>query len=57
MASDPLSYWRDRFYWSESQVASVDLLGTHKALAKLSRNHNVDGYQSIGGCPMKTLTN
>jgi hypothetical protein len=57
MASDPLSYWRDRFYWSESQVASVDLLGTHKALAKLSRNHNVDGYQSIGLCPLKTLTN
>jgi hypothetical protein len=35
-ASDLLSYWQDRFHWSESQVALVDLLGTQKALAKLS---------------------
>jgi ribonuclease HI len=35
-ASDLISYWRERFNWSESQVALVDLLGTKKALAKLS---------------------
>jgi hypothetical protein len=35
-ASDLLSYWQDRFHWPESQVALVDLLGTQKALAKLS---------------------
>jgi hypothetical protein len=34
-APDLLSYWRDKFHWSQSQVASVDLLGTKKALAKL----------------------
>ena len=31
-----LSYWSDRFHWSQSQVALVDLLGTKKVLAKLS---------------------
>jgi hypothetical protein len=31
-----LSYWKDRFHWSESQVALVYLRGTHKALAKMS---------------------
>jgi ribonuclease HI len=35
-APDLLSYWRTRFHWSTSQVALVDLLGTKKALAKLS---------------------
>jgi hypothetical protein len=35
-ASELISYWRDRFHWSESQVALVDILGTQKALAKLS---------------------
>jgi hypothetical protein len=35
-APDLISYWRDRFNWTESQVALVDLLGTQKAIAKLS---------------------
>jgi hypothetical protein len=35
-APDLLSYWKDRFHWSESQVALVDLLGTQKALVKMS---------------------
>jgi ribonuclease HI len=35
-AGDLLSYWGGRFHWSESQLALVDLLGTQKALAKLS---------------------
>jgi hypothetical protein len=35
-APDLLSYWRDRFNWTESQVALVDLLGTQKAIVKLS---------------------
>ena len=35
-ASDLISYWRNRFLWSESQAALVDLPGTRKALATLS---------------------
>jgi hypothetical protein len=35
-ASDLISYWGDRFHWSESQVALVDLLGTQKAIEKMS---------------------
>jgi hypothetical protein len=35
-ASDLISYWREGFHWSESQVALVDLLGTQKAIAKMS---------------------
>jgi hypothetical protein len=35
-AGDLLSYWKDRFHWSEPQVELVDLPGTKKALAKRS---------------------
>ena len=35
-ASDLVSFWRNKLLWSESQAALVDLLGTKKALAKLS---------------------
>jgi hypothetical protein len=62
-ASDLISYWRDRFHWSESQVALVDILGTQKALANclLTRSSafkssGADGYQSIGGWHVRTLT-
>jgi ribonuclease HI len=34
-APDLLSYWSTKFQWTSSQVASVDLLGTKKALALL----------------------
>jgi hypothetical protein len=50
-APNLLSYWKDRFRWSESQVALVDLLGTQKP-----RSSGAVRYQSIGGCGERTLT-
>jgi hypothetical protein len=37
-AGDLLSYWQDRYQWNNSLVRLVDLLGTKKALSKLSHN-------------------
>jgi hypothetical protein len=37
-AGDLLSYWQDRYRWNDSLVSLVDLLGTKKALSKLSPN-------------------
>jgi hypothetical protein len=35
-AGDLRSYWCSRFHWSSSQVALLNLIGTQKALSKLS---------------------
>jgi hypothetical protein len=35
-ARDLFSYWKSRSSWSEPQVALLDLLGTKKAMSKLS---------------------
>jgi hypothetical protein len=55
-AGDLLSYWKDRYLWTNSLVGLVDLLGTKKALSKLSPNSLVQRVQKLrcGWLPVNT---